>query len=172
MASQIQILKFVKISKNATTPTKGSPFSAGYDLYAAKDLVILFQNVGMIPTDLKISVPSGTYGRIASRSSLSVKNIHVTAGVIDEDYPSPVNIVLHNGGFTTFTVKKGDKIAQLICKKILYPALLEVAVLDTTQRGEKGFGSTGMRKNITSKSPKKVKRTKIIVQVKVKVIKK
>ena len=160
MASQIQILKFVKTSKNATSPTKGSPLSAGYDLYSAKDLVILAQNVGIIPTDLKISVPSGTYGRIASRSSLSVKNVHVTAGVIDEDYRGPLNIVLHNGGFTTFTVKKGDKIAQLICEKIMYPALLEVEELDKTQRGEKGFGSTGMRKNITSKSPTKSKKKK------------
>jgi hypothetical protein len=59
-----------------------------------------------------------------------------------------------------FTVKKGDKIAQLICEKIMYPALLEVEELNTTQRSEKGFGSTGMRKNITSKSPKKSKKNK------------
>jgi dUTP pyrophosphatase len=74
-------------------PTKGFPFSAGNDLYTAKDSVVLFWDVGIIPTNLKISIPHGTYGRIASRSGLSIKNIHITTGIIDEDYHSPVNIV-------------------------------------------------------------------------------
>lgn len=160
MASQIELIKFVKISRNATTPTKGSPHSAGYDLYASRNTIIHPGTNAIVPTDLKISVPHGTYGRIASRSSLSVQDVNVQAGVIDEDYRGPVGIVLLNSNVCSFEIKRGDKIAQLICEKIAYPALLEVSALDITQRGEKGFGSTGKRKNITSKSPTKNKKKK------------
>jgi dUTP pyrophosphatase len=85
MASQIELIKFVKISRNAATPTKGSPRSAGYDLYASRNTTIPAGGNAIVPTDLKISVPHGTYGRIASRSSLSVQDVNVQAGVIDED---------------------------------------------------------------------------------------
>jgi dUTP pyrophosphatase len=152
MASQIELIKFVKISKNATTPTKGSPRSAGYDLYASRDATIHTRENAIAPTDLKISVPHGTYGRIASRSSLAIQNVNVQAGVIDEDYRGPEGVVLLNSNVCSFEIKKGDKIAQLICEKIAYPALLEVSALDITQRGEKGFGSTGKRKTKKSES--------------------
>jgi dUTP pyrophosphatase len=124
MASQIELLKFVKISKNATTPTKGSLRSAGFDLYASANTTLPAWGSAIVPTDLKISVPHGTYGRIASRSSLAIQDINVQAGVIDEDYCGPVGVVLLNSNVYSFTIAKGDKIAQLICEKIVYPALL------------------------------------------------
>ncbi|KFZ45822.1 hypothetical protein N321_03773, partial [Antrostomus carolinensis] len=67
----------------------------------------------------------------------------ITAGVIDEDYRGNVGVVLFNFGKETFEVKKGDRIAQLICERIYYPELEEVQALDDTERGEGGFGSTG-----------------------------
>lgn len=67
----------------------------------------------------------------------------VTAGVIDEDYRGNVGVVMFNHSDKDFEVKKGDRIAQLICEKIFYPVLKEVASLSETNRGEGGFGSTG-----------------------------
>ncbi|XP_038961577.1 deoxyuridine 5'-triphosphate nucleotidohydrolase isoform X12 [Rattus norvegicus] len=80
----------------------------------------------------------------APRSGLAVKHfIDVGAGVIDEDYRGNVGVVLFNFGKEKFEVKKGDRIAQLICERILYPDLEEVQTLDNTERGSGGFGSTG-----------------------------
>ena len=93
---------------------------------------------------LQISVPPGTYGRIAPRSSLAVKHhINVAAGVIDADYTGNVGIVLFNHGEVAFVVRRGDRVAQLICEKIVYPTLEESLSLETTKRGSRGFGSTG-----------------------------
>lgn len=137
-------LKFVKISDKAQTPSKGSPLAAGYDLYSAADVVIEARGKAIIPTDLKVAVPHGTYGRVAPRSGLAAKNfIDVGAGVVDEDYRGPLGVVLFNHADVAFEVKQGDRIAQFICEKIVYPELLEVTDLDATERGDGGFGSTG-----------------------------
>uniref|UniRef100_A0A8C4VB52 Deoxyuridine 5'-triphosphate nucleotidohydrolase n=1 Tax=Falco tinnunculus TaxID=100819 RepID=A0A8C4VB52_FALTI len=122
-------LRFTKLSENASAPSRGSARAAGYDLYSAYDCVIPPMEKAVVKTDIQIALPSGCYGRIA--------------GVIDEDYRGNVGVVLFNFGKETFEVKKGDRIAQLICERILYPELEEVQALDDTARGEDGFGSTG-----------------------------
>ncbi|NWH93323.1 DUT protein, partial [Aegithalos caudatus] len=138
-------LRFTKLSENAFAPSRGSPRSAGYDLYSAYDCVIPPMEKGVVKTDIQIALPAGCYGRIAPRSGLATKHfIDVGAGVIDEDYRGNVGVVLFNFGKKAFEVKKGDRIAQLICERIYYPELEEVEALDDTERGEGGFGSTGM----------------------------
>lgn len=138
------VLKFVKISDKAQAPSKGFSLAAGYDLYSAADVKVAAQDKAVIPTDLKVAVPHGTYGRVASLSGLAAKYfIDVGAGVVDEDYRGPLGVVLFNHAHVPFQVKQGDRIAQLICEKIVYPELLEVEDLDETERGEGGFGSTG-----------------------------
>ena len=68
----------------------------------------------VIPTDLKVAVPHGTYGRVAPRSGLAAKNfIDVGAGVVDEDYRGPLGVVLFNHAEVPFQVKQGDRIAQV-----------------------------------------------------------
>ncbi|XP_040457373.1 deoxyuridine 5'-triphosphate nucleotidohydrolase, mitochondrial isoform X1 [Falco naumanni] len=137
-------LRFTKLSENASAPSRGSARAAGYDLYSAYDCVIPPMEKAVVKTDIQIALPSGCYGRIAPRSGLAAKHfIDVGAGVIDEDYRGNVGVVLFNFGKETFEVKKGDRIAQLICERILYPELEEVQALDDTARGEDGFGSTG-----------------------------
>lgn len=91
-------------------------------------------------------IPSGCYGRVAPRSGLAVKNfIDVGAGVVDSDYRGNVGVVLFNFSDEDFQVKKGDKVAQLICEKIEYPELIEEKEnLTVTERGDAGFGSTGV----------------------------
>lgn len=75
---------------------------------------------------------------------MAAKNfIDVGAGVIDEDYRGNVGVVMFNHADEIFEVKKGDRIAQLICEKIYYPEIEEVTTLSTTERGAGGFGSTG-----------------------------
>nr|XP_048315719.1 deoxyuridine 5'-triphosphate nucleotidohydrolase, mitochondrial [Myodes glareolus] len=137
-------LRFVRLSEHATAPTRGSARAAGYDLYSAYDYTIAPMEKAVVKTDIQIAIPSGCYGRVAPRSGLAVKHfIDVGAGVIDEDYRGNVGVVLFNFGKEKFEVKKGDRIAQLICEQIFYPDLEEVETLDDTERGSGGFGSTG-----------------------------
>merc|ERR1711915_576298 len=139
------VLEVAKLSENATIPTRGSATAAGYDLYSAEDCVIPARGKGLVKTDIQIKVPHGTYGRIAPRSGLAWKNhIDIGAGVVDEDYRGNVGVVMFNHGDNEFVVKKGDRIAQLVCERIAYPELEELQSLDETERGEGGFGSTGV----------------------------
>lgn len=98
----------------------------------------------IVKTDIQIAVPDGSYGRIAPRSGLAAKHfIDVGAGVIDHDYRGNVGIVMFNFSDKDFPVNKGDRVAQLICEKIFYPDLEELPSLSETERGSKGYGSTG-----------------------------
>lgn len=100
----------------------------------------------VVLTDIQIELPTGCYGRVAPRSGLAAKNfIDVGAGVIDEDYRGNVGVVMFNHADEVFEVKKGDRIAQLICEKIFYPDIEEVSTISTTERGAGGFGSTGTK---------------------------
>ena len=122
----------------------GSPLSAGYDLYAAYDGVVPARGKTLVKTDLQIRVPHGSYGRVAPRSGLAVKHfIDVGAGVVDRDYTGNVGVVLFNHGQEDYVIKRGDRVAQLVCEKIAYPELEECRQLEETQRGQGGFGSTG-----------------------------
>ena len=149
------LLRVKKLSDNATIPTKGSHYAAGYDLYAAQHCTIPPSQQECIPTDLRIELPLGTYGRIAPRSGMALKDyIGIGGGVIDSDYTGNLKIILFNHNTTSsFNVKKKDRIAQLICEKIVYPQIEEV-FNDTSikeknesftkyNRKNRGFGSSG-----------------------------
>ncbi|QDJ94994.1 dUTPase [Hypsugopox virus] len=139
-------LKFVKLSKNAFSPSKESSYAAGYDLKSAYDYNVEPQSRILVKTDIAIMLPEGCYGRIAPRSGLAFKHcIDIGAGVIDADYRGNIGIVLINNSHSCFTIKKGDRIAQLICEKIVYADVLEVTSLDESSRGTNGFGSTGIK---------------------------
>ncbi|XKL59601.1 hypothetical protein PGB90_000617 [Kerria lacca] len=139
------VLKFSRITTNAFSPMKGSEKAAGYDLRSAYNYVVPPQGKELIKTDLQIELPHGCYGRIAPRSGLAWKNfIDVGAGVIDEDYRGNISVILFNHSNSEFTVQRGDRIAQLICERIFYPVLKEIQNVSETNRGESGFGSTGI----------------------------
>ncbi|KAJ3677027.1 hypothetical protein LUZ60_002751 [Juncus effusus] len=145
LAKLSPLLKVKKLSANAVLPSRGSSLSAGYDLSSAVEAVVPARGKALIPTDLSISIPEGTYARIAPRSGLAWKHsIDVGAGVIDADYRGPVGVILFNFSDTDFNVKPGDRIAQMIIERIMTPDMLEVEDLDETKRGEGGFGSTGV----------------------------
>ncbi|OAP54643.1 deoxyuridine 5'-triphosphate nucleotidohydrolase [Fonsecaea erecta] len=133
-----------KLSADASTPTRGSAFAAGYDLYAAKPTTIPARGKALVSTDLSIATPEGTYGRIAPRSGLAAKHfIDTGAGVIDADYRGEVKVLLFNHGEADFPVNKGDRIAQLVLERIYTPEIVEVEDLEESVRGAGGFGSTG-----------------------------
>jgi dUTP pyrophosphatase len=140
-------IKFCKLHEDAIIPTRGTPNSAGFDLYALKDTTIVGGEGNVIvPTGIKLQLPSGTYGRIAARSGLSVnQHMAVSAGVIDIDYSGEIGVV----AFITkvghqYTIKRGDKFAQLVPEMISYANAEEVSDLST--EGiivHAGWGSTG-----------------------------
>ena len=140
------LLRVKLLSEHATMPTKGSPLAAGFDLSASEDRTIPAGGRALVPTDISIACPQGTYARIAPRSGLAYKHgIDVGAGVVDADYRGPVGVILFNFGTQDFVVAKGDRIAQLILEKVCMAEAVEVQDLDDTERGVAGFGSTGVQ---------------------------
>ena len=133
-----------RLTKDAIIPTRGSDASVGYDLYSTDQIIIPSTHRALVRTSVAILMPNGVYGRVAPRSGLAVKHgIQVGAGVIDPDYTGEVMVVLFNHGDKDFEVKKGDRIAQLILEKCETPRVEEIGVLEETDRGSGGFGSTG-----------------------------
>ncbi|KAJ7095100.1 dUTPase-like protein [Mycena belliarum] len=133
-----------RLSEKARLPTRGSPLSAGYDLYSAEKKIIPARGKALVDTQISIAVPAGTYGRVAPRSGLASKfMIDTGAGVIDADYRGVVFVLLFNLSDKDFQVEEGDRVAQLIIERIHTPEVLEVEDLDETLRGAGGFGSTG-----------------------------
>ena len=138
-------LRFVKLSPNAKAPVRSSEQAAGFDLFAAEEAVVAPGSRFCVATDLQISVPRGSYGRIAPRSGLAAKcSLDVGAGVVDADFRGNFKVLLFNFGADHFSVNRGDRIAQLILEKIHLGGAVEVQSLDDTVRGACGFGSIGL----------------------------
>lgn len=137
-------LIFAKLTPLGIAPSLGSEFSAGYDLASAYDYVLPARGKVLCATDIAIELPQGCYGRLAPRSGLACKHsIHVGAGVIDPDYRGPVKILLFNLEDEEYVIKRGERIAQLICEVIKFPDIVEQETLSATGRNQSGFGSTG-----------------------------
>ena len=130
--------------EDAQEPSRGSDEAAGYDLYSYENQTITPNKIKLIDTGISIRVPEGTYGRIAPRSSVSKKGILINAGVIDRDYRGPVKVMVHNLSNNDYVINKNDRIAQLILEQIKTPPVELVEELDDTERGDGGFGSTGV----------------------------
>ncbi len=136
-----------RLSKLAKLPTRATQGSAGYDLYAAQEVVIKPQQQRLISTDLALRIPPGYYGRIASKSGIALCfQIDVHAGVVDSDYRGNVRVLLHNrSSKTPYKVELGAAVGQIIFEKIANPIMVEVENLDATNRGDKGFGEASKK---------------------------
>lgn len=142
--SNVPPLLIQKLAPTAITPTRGSAFAAGYDLYASAPITIKAKDKGLVSTSLAIAVPPGTYGRIAPRSGLASKHFLDTgAGVIDADYRGEVKVLLFNFSNVDYDIKQGERVAQLVLERIVTPDVVEVETLEVSVRGAGGFGSTG-----------------------------
>jgi dUTP pyrophosphatase len=137
-------MKVKLIHPNAKVPTRGSPGAAGFDLYAVESAVVVPGAHVLIATGVCFEILLGWYGRVAPRSGLAVKfGINVHAGVIDSDYRGEVSVALINHGDTTWEIKVGDRIAQIVFEKCWDGGLIEIEELSQTKRGEGAYGSTG-----------------------------
>ena len=133
----------IKMTKDALLPKRATNGSAGYDIYALEDVIVKAHDKALISTGVIIIVPNGFYGRIASRSSLAVKNfIDVGAGVIDSDYRNELKVLLFNHSDKDFKVNATDRIAQLLVEKINTSDIIELNKIPKSLQHE-GFGSTG-----------------------------
>lgn len=126
--------------------------AAGMDLRAAvprdEPLVLHPGDRHAVPTGLSMAIPPGYEGQVRPRSGLAIRN-GVTClnspGTVDADYRGEVRVILVNLGAEAFTIRRGDRIAQLLIAPVSQAALREVTTLDETARGAGGFGSTGAR---------------------------
>lgn len=144
-------VKFVKVREGAKVPERGSKFAAGYDLSACipdmERVIIHPGETVKIPTGLAFAYPEGYFGAVCARSGLATKCGLAPAnkiGILDEDYRGEVFIALHNHSSETQVVNHGDRIAQLILLPYLNVDFVESDKLDETERGEGGFGSSGV----------------------------
>ncbi|MDA0731763.1 MAG: dUTP diphosphatase [Bacteroidetes bacterium] len=124
--------------------------SAGLDLRAELQSPIVLEpgQRSLIPTGLKIALPTGYEAQVRPRSGLAYKHgitVLNSPGTIDADYRGDVGVILINHGSEPFTIENGERIAQLIIAKFVQIDWDEVLDLSTTSRGEGGFGSTGVK---------------------------
>lgn len=137
-----------KIHFFGTEPYKAHSNDAGWDL-VADDSVTLESNTGaLINTGFRVDIPAGYAGLVLPRSSISAQNILVFTGVIDSGYKGEVRINLYNLNRGPFVVDRGQRVAQLVIVPVCAASLSRVLSLGAflqrlTDRGERGFGSTG-----------------------------
>lgn len=141
-------LKLKKLKENAVIPERKTSGSAGYDLCAciSDDFTIEPGDLVIIPTGLAAEIDHGFSAMIFTRSGLGIKHgIHVSngVGVIDSDYRGEIHVGLTNSGKQPYTIKPGERIAQLILMQVFTPEVEEIFELSETERGNAGFGSTG-----------------------------
>lgn len=139
-----------KIGTDIPLPYYATPGSAAMDLHACLDgaVTIPAGERRVIPTGLAIALPSSDYvALVFARSGLGIKHGIAPAncvGVIDSDYRGEILVGLQNSGGSEFTIRPGDRIAQLMVVPVVQPRLRLVDELDETDRGAGGFGSTGV----------------------------
>jgi len=137
-----------KLDDAATTPTKAHSTDLGYDLYSLEDVTVLVGETKLIKTGICLKFPDGWGGFIEDRSSVATKqNLITIAGVIDENYTGEIRITMFNKGNIInnepISIKKGEKIAQIVPIPVTDWEISVVDTLPETDRGSKGFGSSG-----------------------------
>lgn len=139
-------LGYRRLDPAAFPPFKATPGAAGHDLRAVRDYrVPAGGGRVLVDTGLGLTLPGGTYGRIAERSGLALHHsIAVAGGVVDRDYTGALGVLLVNWGDGEYRVRRGDRIAQLIVERVCRCRAVERASPSaTTVRGSRGYGSTG-----------------------------
>lgn len=133
-----------RLRPSAILPARGSQHAAGLDIFAAEDRIIRAKTFEAVATGIAIALPADCVGLVWPRSGLAARHgIDTLAGVIDSDYRGEIKIVLMNHGTMDYTVKAGDRIAQLLIQKIEWMNPVEMDALPESVRGGDGFGSSG-----------------------------
>lgn len=135
---------FKKLHPEAKLPTYGHPSDAGMDLYTLEEIIIKPQEQVIIPTGLAIALPAGYVALFWDKSSIaSQKGLKSLGGVIDSGYTSEMKIILINLSEREVILEKGSKFIQLLIQKVEHCEIELVDELDSSTRGDNGFGSTG-----------------------------
>lgn len=149
------MIQVYKYHPDAKLPTRAHRTDAGGDLYALEETFIPVGSTVTVKTGIAIEVPIGMVGKIEDRSSMGSKGLKIGAGVIDHGFCGELSVVINNisnksvtiysdGIFTDgYRVNKGAKIAQILLYKVDTTDFMEVKSLWTSERGNKGFGSSG-----------------------------
>lgn len=130
-------------------PEYATPCSAGMDLRANVDSPLLIRPLerALVPTGLYMALPEGYEAQVRPRSGLALKHgvtVLNTPGTIDADYRGEIGVILINLGREDFVVRDGERIAQMVIARYEQPGILSVETLDRTERGEGGFGHSGV----------------------------
>ncbi|MFP3043471.1 dUTP diphosphatase [Treponema primitia] len=148
-SEQALVVRVLKKDPGAFVPEYETKGAAGADLRAriAEPMVIPPLGRARVPTALVLEIPPGYEAQVRPRSGLAARNgltVLNSPGTIDADYRGELAVLLINLGQESFTVHDGDRIAQLVIAPVIRARMLEAASLSETQRGEGGFGSTGI----------------------------
>jgi dUTP pyrophosphatase len=133
----------VMLDKGAYMPTRAHATDAGLDLYSREDAIVYAGDSWIFDTGVHVAIEPGWVGDVKSKSSLMMYGI-LTDGTVDSGYTGSIKVKLFNVSKCALSIVKGQKIAQLVIKKIDTPELEFVDRLEDTDRGTGGFGSTGM----------------------------
>ena len=144
------IVNYKKLTKTAKEPTRGSEYSAGFDLYAdiEEDIVIRPHETIKVGTGLAFELPENTFGAIFARSGIATKQglrPCNCVGVCDADYRGEYIVALHNDTSIPQIIKPQERIAQMVLLPYISMEFNEVEMLSETVRGNGGFGSSGTR---------------------------
>jgi dUTP pyrophosphatase len=139
-------------SEGLPLPSYATEGAVGLDVFAAVERPVkLWPNQRhLVPTGLKVAIPEGFELQVRPRSGLALKHgitIPNTPGTIDSDYRGEVQIIVMNVGTEPFTIRRGDRIAQLILAPVSKVEWEEVVQVSDTERGEGGFGHTGLNES-------------------------
>ena len=139
-----------RLSSKVTMPQYKTIGSSGMDIAAFLDNEILIKpsEKKIIPTGIKLKIPKGYEVQIRPRSGLAANNditVLNTPGTIDSDYRGEIKVILFNHGKNIFKVENGLRVAQMVLCPVIEAELSEVEIIDETERGEGGFGSTGTK---------------------------
>lgn len=134
----------VILDKGAYMPKRAHAADAGYDLMSPIEGFIEAHGSWTVDTGVHVQIPEGYVGFLKSKSGLNVKCDLVSEGVIDSGYTGSIVVKLYNHGNYTKQISEGQKITQLVILPIATPELEEVSSLEETERGDNGFGSSGI----------------------------
>lgn len=141
-------LKISKIDSEALIPSYAHEDDAGMDLYSIEEMEIEPSCTVLIRTGIKIELPIGTEAQIRPRSGLALKHgitVLNSPGTIDAGYRGEIAVILINHSKEIFVIEKHMKIAQMVIKPVYKVKIIETNDLTDSQRGEGGFGSTGLK---------------------------
>ena len=138
-------VKYTKLHPEARVPTKGTAGAAAYDLYSMENVYIPHGETAIIRTGIAMQIPEGWKGEVYSRSGLAAKGILVSnsPGKIDSDYRGEIKVILHNTRKELVGIQLHDRIAQFEINPVHDIEFEQTDNLALSDRGDKGFGSTG-----------------------------